>query len=167
MLAKFEQSENLRGKSRKVATIRKRYDELRVKPFIQTYEDKLFEGTLCHNWEEENNSQGYGNVRIKNKTYSTHRLVYVTHKGKVPEKLVIDHRCKNTACCNILHLEAITHAENVQRDILQNVLNIDWQPLLIVLKAMNILRIISILSPTVVEMVKPIQSVNVLLAAKP
>lgn len=48
---------------------------------------------------------------------STHFAMYVLHKGPVPEGLEIDHLCRNRACCNPDHLEAVSHSENVLRGL--------------------------------------------------
>jgi hypothetical protein len=39
------------------------------------------------------------------------------HKRSVPDSLEIDHLHNNPSCCNIEHLEAVPHGENVARSI--------------------------------------------------
>lgn len=49
------------------------------------------------------------------KTYREHQLWYMDAYGPVPEGLELDHLCRNKWCINPLHLEAVTHAENMLR----------------------------------------------------
>jgi hypothetical protein len=44
-----------------------------------------------------------------------HRVVWEILHGPIPDALTIDHRCRNRACCNILHLETVTQATNNRR----------------------------------------------------
>lgn len=58
---------------------------------------------------------GYGQVRAYRRTYLTHRVTYEHFVGEIPDGLVIDHLCRNRACCNPWHLEAVPQRLNVLR----------------------------------------------------
>lgn len=69
----------------------------------------------CLEWQGAKTKTGYGIVVINSKPYLTHRVMYVSEFGEPDADLVIDHLCRNRACGNTEHLEAITNVENVMR----------------------------------------------------
>lgn len=60
---------------------------------------------------------GYGKIRVDGKHKYAHRVVYEELVGPIPEGLQIDHLCRVRACCNHLHLEAVTQRENIMRGV--------------------------------------------------
>jgi len=75
----------------------------------------------CRIWSGPLDHGGYGKFSAARRTLSAHRVAYTLHFGPIPDGLVIDHLCRQSACVNPDHLEAVTQRENVRRGNLATV----------------------------------------------
>lgn len=70
----------------------------------------------CWEFTGYRDKRGYG--RISDGTGAprlAHRVSYQLHVGAIPDGLDLDHLCRNPACVNPEHLEAVTHQVNCAR----------------------------------------------------
>lgn len=81
----------------------------------------------CRPWTGTLKPTGYGTLTFQGEGRAAYRLAYELSIGPVPEGLELDHTCHDPKvchagndcphrrCCNPAHLEAVTHAVNLER----------------------------------------------------
>ena len=93
-----------------------------MKPTRETVEERFWSkvehrGPGCWLWTATINQYGYGRFRHEGKFTTAHRVAWVLTHGPVDEGVEIDHLCRNRACVNPSHLEAVSRSTNYRRGI--------------------------------------------------
>ena len=68
----------------------------------------------CWVWPLDRGAR-YSRVSIGNRQMKAHRLIYDALVGPIPDRLTLDHLCRNTHCVNPAHLEPVTEKVNILR----------------------------------------------------
>ena len=87
------------------------YDHERFLKFL-----RVSRNNGCWYYCGDKNPEGYGRFYFTKpkKTYQlAHRISYELFVGRLTKELVIDHKCRNRACCNPDHLRQVDRRTNV------------------------------------------------------
>jgi hypothetical protein len=74
-----------------------------------------YTSSSCWSWTAAKCPSGYGRFGVDGRTRLPHRLAYEYFIGQIVNGTEIDHLCRNRACVNPTHLEAVPHRENCNR----------------------------------------------------
>ena len=68
----------------------------------------------CWNWRGTIDKHGYGQIRINQRFYRAHRVIWELANGaRLTREMVVRHTCDNPPCCNPAHLVVGTQADNM------------------------------------------------------
>lgn len=82
---------------------------------IERFYSQTIISNNCWEWTGHIMNAGYGALSTNSGTQLVHRYAYKQFIGEIPDKMTIDHLCKNKLCVNPDHLEIVTRTENIRR----------------------------------------------------
>jgi len=87
-----------------------------------TLSERLLSRVVCdlstRCWlSRRSNASGYRQMSVGNRMRYVHRIAYEVFVGPIQPGAVLDHLCRNPACCNPAHLEAVSHKTNCLRGV--------------------------------------------------
>ncbi|MEU5130018.1 HNH endonuclease signature motif containing protein [Streptomyces mobaraensis] len=84
--------------------------------WAERFLDRIGESSKgCWQWSGPLDRDGYGRVWHNGRNALAHRVAYEMLRGPIPAGLELDHLCRNRACVNPHHLDAVPHRTNVLR----------------------------------------------------
>ena len=90
------------------------------KPFSERFWEKVNKDGAngCWLWTADQSHHGYAYCSpYPGQSRYAHRVAYEMLVGRIPPGQELDHLCRVRHCINPAHLEAVSHAQNVQRGI--------------------------------------------------
>jgi hypothetical protein len=90
---------------------------MKAKTLLEKLEDKVLIGDGCWEWAASKNPAGYGILNRQDGSRLAHRIIYELLVGPVQSGCDLDHLCRNPACVNPGHLEAVSRQENIKRGL--------------------------------------------------
>jgi hypothetical protein len=80
--------------------------------------------TMCWNWMGFLNrgaKKQYGSIKVDGKSIAAHRFSWEIYNGsKIPDGMIVMHKCDNPRCVNPTHLHVGNHQDNMKDMISKN-----------------------------------------------
>jgi len=84
-----------------------------VKPILERFLEKIsVSSSGCWEWTAKPEQDGYGRIRVGNKTVKAHRFIYDYYYDDLVKENHVHHVCENKICLNPNHLKQVSLVEH-------------------------------------------------------
>ena len=87
-----------------------------TKEELDRFNSKLKRSGDCMIWTGHTDKDGYGIITFRRASRKAHRVAMFLAGKTIPDGFVVNHTCRNRACVNHQHLNAVSASENSKRD---------------------------------------------------
>jgi hypothetical protein len=89
-------------------------DQIRQNAIVRIMKRLKVAENGCLEWQGHLDKWGYGQISVREKHHSVHRLLWTLINGELDRHTLVCHKCDNRKCANLNHLFTGSYKDNMQ-----------------------------------------------------